>query len=208
MNIKLHLGCGRNYKEGWINIDAPNDEIWDKRIKADKYSRIEDLEYEPASVSEILLEAVFEHFPRHKAIFLLRKFYEWLENNGTIMVLVPDFWEIVKKLKKSKSPQEQQFWWRHLFGPQDTIKYGTHYDGFDINKLKYIFRTVGFTEFKYFKDGRWPSLRFIAKKTKPFLDTQLARENIIKYLSLYESPTENGLIFSSWIAELWPSKLP
>ena len=94
------------------------------------------MDYPDSSVDEILMNAVFEHFPRHIAIVQLRKFYKWLKpDGGKLTILVPDFWGIVEMLKKSKSPKEQQFWFRHLYGPQDTIQFGTHYDVFDVEKL-------------------------------------------------------------------------
>ena len=77
--MKLHLGCGHNYMKGWVNVDGPKDELCYDDLKADIYYRIEDLDYPDNSVDEILMNAVFEHFPRHIAIMQLRKFYKWLK---------------------------------------------------------------------------------------------------------------------------------
>jgi predicted SAM-dependent methyltransferase len=163
--MKLHLGCGHNYMAGWVNIDAPKEELCYDDLKADVHARIGDLEYPDNTVDEILLTAVFEHFPRHVAIMQLRKFYKWLKPDGwKLIILVPDFWGTVKMLKKSKSPKEQQFWFRHLYGPQDTIQFGTHYDAFDVDKLKWMFSIVGFNKYRYEKIKRWPSIRFIGIK--------------------------------------------
>ncbi|MBE7546025.1 MAG: methyltransferase domain-containing protein [Planctomycetia bacterium] len=197
--MKLHLGCGHNYIEGWVNIEGPRDELCYNDIKADIHARIEDLDYPDNSVDEILMNAVFEHFPRHIAIMQLRKFYNWLKEGGKITIVVPDFFATVNKLKKSKSPEEQQFWWRHIFGPQDTITFGTHYDGFDEKKLKYIFSIVGFAKFICIKEGKWPNLRFTAIKKKPFLSENDACQNIINYMALYEAREEAGVAFAEWM---------
>jgi predicted SAM-dependent methyltransferase len=199
MSLKLHLGCGHKYLDGWVNVDAPKDELCYNDLKADVHARIEELSYPDCSVSEILMTAVFEHFPRHVAIMQLRKFYNWLEENGKITVVVPDFFATVDKLKKSKSPEEQQFWWRHIFGPQDTISFGTHYDGFDEKKIKHMFSIVGFSEFICIKEGNWPSLRFTAVKKNPFLSEDDARQNVVNYMALYEARDEPGVVFGAWM---------
>lgn len=199
MGLKLHLGCGHKYLDGWVNVDGPKEDLCYDDLKADVHARIEDLSYPNESVSQILIEAVFEHFPRHMAVLQLRKFYNWLEDGGTIEIVVPDFFATVEKLKQSSTPEEQQFWWRHIFGPQDTIEFGTHYDGFDEEKLEYIFSVVGFRRFACRKEGGWPNLRFTAKKTKPFLPEAEARHNMVRYMALYEAKDEPGMAFGAWM---------
>lgn len=200
--MKLHLGCGHNYLDGWINVDGPQEDLCYKDIHADIYSRIEDLEYPDNSIDEILMNAVFEHFPRHIAIIQLRKFYKWLKPEGVLTILVPDFWGTVKMLKKSNNPIEQQFWFRHLYGPQDTIQFGTHYDTFDIDKLKYIFSIVGFNKFDYERIKRWPSIRFSGIKCNDIKSDDDARQSIIYYLANYENKYETGIAFNAWITAI------
>lgn len=198
--MKLHLGCGHNYLEGWVNVDGPKDELCYDDLKADLYARIEDLDYPENSVGEILLNAVFEHFPRHVAIMQLRKFYKWLKpDDGKLTIVVPDFWGTVKMLKKSKSPKEQQFWFRHLYGPQDTIQFGTHYDAFDVEKLKWMFSIVGFNEYRYEIIKRWPSIRFTGIKNNSVKSDADVEGDIIDYLANYEAKDESGRLFGAWM---------
>jgi len=197
--MKLHLGCGHNYMEGWINIDGPKDELCYDDLKADIHARIEDLEYPDNSVDEILMEAVFEHFPRHVAIMQLRKFYKWLKPGGKVALLVPDFWGTVKMLKISKSLKEQQFWYRHLYGPQDTIQFGTHYDTFDVPKLKWMFSIVGFNEYNYDIIKRIPGIRFTGIKDNQIKSDVNAECDIIDYIANYEARGEDGRIFAAWM---------
>lgn len=197
--MKLHLGCGHNYMEGWVNVDGPKDELCYDDVKADIHARIEDLDHPDNSVDEILLNAVFEHFPRHVAIMQLRKFYKWLEPGGKLIILVPDFWGTVKMLKKSKSAKEQQFWFRHLYGPQDTVQFGTHYDAFDVEKLKWMFSIVGFDEYQYELIKRWPSIRFTGIKDTLIKSDEAAERDIIDYMANYEAKDESSLAFSAWM---------
>jgi predicted SAM-dependent methyltransferase len=197
--MKLHLGCGHRYMEGWVNVDGPRNELCYDDLKADIHARIEELDYPDNSVNEILLEATFEHFPRHIAIIQLRKFYKWLKPNGSITILVPDFWETVKMIKRSKSPQERQFWFRHLFGPQDTVQFGTHYDAFDVEKLKWMFSVVGFNKNHYDYIKRWPGIMFTGIKNNPVKSDEEAESDIIEYMAYYEAKDETGMAFSAWM---------
>lgn len=200
--MKLHLGCGHRYLEGWVNVDGLREDLCYDDLKADFYVNIEDLDYPDNSADEILMEAVFEHFPRHIAIMQLRKFYKWLKPGGEITIIVPDFWGTVRMLKKSKSPQERQFWFRHLFGPQDTLRFGTHYDAFDVEKLQWMFSVVGFTKFNNELIGGWPGIRFMGTKEGAVKSDIDAERDIIKYMAYCETKIETGRAFSAWMAEM------
>ena len=117
-----------------------------------------------------------------------------------VSVLPIEFYVIGKMLKKSKTPQEMQFWFRHLFGPQDTIKFGTHYDAFDVEKLKWMFSVVGFTKYTHEVTGRWPNIQFTAIKEDHCLKSDEAAErDIIRYMANYETQDEIGRAFSAWM---------
>lgn len=193
--MKLHLGCGQYYIDGWVNVDASPEGA----VKADIHGNIEDLEYPDGSIDEIKMIAVFEHFPRHAAIMQLRKMYKWLADGGTVEVLVPDFFRTVDKMKESASPGERQFWFRHLYGPQDTIQYGTHYDGFSVEKLNLMFSIAGFNECKYELIDQFPSIRFIGIKGGTVKSDEEAEDDIVHYMACYEARVEPGNLFKAWM---------
>jgi len=198
----LNLGCGAKPLKGYINIDAPKMRGSDPRIKADVYSRIEDLCFDPGSIDGIKMEAVFEHFPRHKALFLLRRFYKWLKVGGWVKVIVPDLLTTVDLIRKTKDETLRLFYFRCIFGPQDVINYGTHYDGFDIAKLERTFRCAGFNEFQAKQGGRWPSIYFTGIKKEPVLvDDVQAESNIIDLLQCYARGNKTEFLVSSWLEQ-------
>ena len=196
--MKLNLGCGAKPLPGYINIDAPLTGGTDPAIRADIYSRIEDLKYGDTSIEEIKMEAVFEHFPRHKALFLLRRFYKWLKKDGRISIIVPDLIKTIKRIERLPI-EKQLFYFRHIFGPQDVIKYGVHYDGFTVEKLIYIFKAIGFNEFKIKQGGRWPSIYFTAIKREPFMKDLEAKNNILKILKAYAIGEKSKFLIDTWI---------
>src|SRR4051812_3390274 len=82
--MKLHLGCGPNIKEGYVNIDAFVDDP--RVVKAD----ITRLPYPDESADEILSEHVFEHVGFADEGPLFRECYRVLRPGGELIVETPD----------------------------------------------------------------------------------------------------------------------
>jgi SAM-dependent methyltransferase len=81
--MKLHLGCGFDRKEGWVNVDCQ------ARVKPDL---VVDLgvfpwPWESDSIDEIYSSHVFEHL--HDALGTMRECYRVLKPGGTLEVVVP-----------------------------------------------------------------------------------------------------------------------
>jgi predicted SAM-dependent methyltransferase len=83
--VKLHLGCGPNRKNGWVNVD-----LFDPRADLQLDLR-EPWPFPDNSVSYIYSEHVFEHFEVHVEVpHLLREALRVLEPGGVFDVAVPD----------------------------------------------------------------------------------------------------------------------
>lgn len=92
--VMLHLGCGRNYFNGWINIDNNSyndikklDLHWDLRKK---------LPFMDDSVDFIYNEHFFEHFSIEESLSLLNELKRILKPKGVIRISMPDLDDIVK----------------------------------------------------------------------------------------------------------------
>src|SRR6185369_2221030 len=97
--MKLHLGCGQRYLDGYINIDFPSSShsIQETSV-ADLHADILSLHYPEKSVEEIRSHHVFEHFPRPIACALLAGWYLWLKEGGLLRIEVPDFRRTAQRL--------------------------------------------------------------------------------------------------------------
>ena len=99
---KLHLGCGKRYMPGWINIDLMlQDNIVDVLPKGEwacyDISKINSI-YEKNSIDEIYICHCLEHLERqvgdhryeniHK---FLQKCYQILKPGGILRISIPDF---------------------------------------------------------------------------------------------------------------------
>lgn len=81
--MKLNIGCGKRYKEGYVNIDKqkPADLILDlEKAK---------LPFKDNEVDEIYASHILEHI--HNLIPLMNEFYRILKKNGRIIIKVPQF---------------------------------------------------------------------------------------------------------------------
>ena len=82
--MKLHLGCGRNYKEGYINCDISNELKIDRIVDLEK-----PLPFEDDSISEIIIEHCIEHI--NNLYQLLEEFQRICKDDAIINIKVPYF---------------------------------------------------------------------------------------------------------------------
>lgn len=195
---KLHLGCGGVYLPGYINIDyPPSEHTVQQNTKVDQYSDLTKLRYESASVSEIRLHHVFEHFDRSTAIKLLITWYGWLEDGGILTIETPDFQRSVRSYlfggvkKRAKTL-------RHIFGSHEAT-WAVHFDGWYKTKYKLFLQKLGYRNLR-FEFVSWNGLHNItvfAQKLRPFMrfDDQLLTAKELLQLSLTDdSPTEQRML--------------
>ena len=88
--MKLNLGCGKRYIDGWVNVDFYDDS---------KCDIIHDLEefpwpWEDDSVSEIRIIHTLEHLGADWKVYIkiLQEMYRVCEDDAEIMVAVPSPW--------------------------------------------------------------------------------------------------------------------
>lgn len=226
--IKLHLGCGEKYLEGYINIDFPPSEHSVLSPKADVYKDIRDLEYLPESVDEIRSHHLFEHFSRAEAIELLLKWRRWLKPNGILRIETPDFYRCCRWFIFSSFEERIQLI-RHIFGSQEA-KWAYHLDGWGKQKFKFFLRKLGFSQIK-FKNSpgflktfipyifrrlkflrkilgdnlykkisylRLPNIEVFARKTKIEIDENRIKEELLK-MSLVGYELEKGKLLNNWL---------
>lgn len=82
---KLNLGCGKEYKEGYFNVDQ------DKNIKADVHFNLNKYPYPfpEKSIKTVLAYNVMEHLNEPQQF--LEECYRILEPNGKMYIQVPLF---------------------------------------------------------------------------------------------------------------------
>lgn len=196
--LRLHLGCGEKYFDGYINIDYPESEhTVQTKLTADLFADITTLSFPEQSVDEIRLHHVFEHFDRVIALAMLCKWHAWLKIGGNLCIETPDF-KASLRLRQSLrySYKKKQGVLRHIFGSHEA-QWAVHRDGWYRDKFQHVLSRLGFADL-HFEFNKWRMTRNIivkAKKQKNFdfaILKQATRE-LLRESMIDESETEEKL---------------
>lgn len=153
--MKLHLGCGEGYLEGYLNVDFPPEiHSVQQRSPADMYADILQLKYPPGSIDEIRLHHVFEHFTRPVACALLVAWHFWLKKGGVLHLEVPDFTRTAAIILNPLTPASAKtIAMRHLFGSHEA-PWAVHCEGYTMGTLKTLLESYGF-KFSEVRHNSW-----------------------------------------------------
>ncbi len=226
--LRLHLGCGEKYLQGYINIDFPPFEHAVMHVRADLYKDIRELVYPQDSVDEIRSHHVLEHFSRQEALRLLVLWRRWLKPSGLLRIETPDFESSAREYLAA--PLARRFaLGRHIFGSQEAA-WGFHRDFWDPPKFQYVLTRLGYGEiairrfgnslarrfpsipllntlgrflpasfYEAYGGNTFPSIEVQAHKTPAALDeTEAAREILSKYLT----GNEGEALLRIWLEEI------
>ena len=121
--MKLNLGCGTDYREGYCNIDHREnihcDQLWDLQ---------DPLPFPAASIEQILAYDILEHFPPNVGNALLTQWINLLQPGGTLICRVPDLRRLAEMYLHGEMSTPFYAW--HLYGGQDYPS-NAHHHGFD-----------------------------------------------------------------------------
>lgn len=143
--LRLHLGCGENHFDGYINIDYPSSEHpVQTKVAADLFADLTHLDFPDSSVDEIRLHHVFEHFGRPKALAILTHWHRWLKIGGKLHIETPDLMGCARRLVSDLPYKTKQATLRHMFGSHEAF-WAYHLDGWYKEKFEHILSKFGFS---------------------------------------------------------------
>lgn len=91
--VKLHLASGKDYREGYINVDL----YQSNTDRVDLIADIRKLPFDDNSVDEILALHVIEHFDFFEGQHVLNEWYRVLKPGGLLILETPDFLETCRE---------------------------------------------------------------------------------------------------------------
>lgn len=128
--IKINVGCGRDIKKDYINID--NRELDNVDVVADVMS----LPFESSSIDEIFASHLIEHFTERQLLDIVNYWYSLLKEGGKLILIAPNIEVMVRDYANGKISWENL---RRIFlGGQDYIG-DFHFNAFSVEYLKNFF---------------------------------------------------------------------
>lgn len=141
--VRLHLGCGPERRDGWVNVDANAD------VNPDVVSRAEHLpDFADASVDAIEACHLFEHFTQTEALGALREWARVLKPGGKLCLELPNLDACISMLGKHTDPHGHDLGMVGLFGYPPAIDaeglFQCHKWAWSPGSLEQALREVGF----------------------------------------------------------------
>jgi predicted SAM-dependent methyltransferase len=197
--MKLHLGCGEKYLDGYLNIDFPSDNhtVQSKSV-ADRHCDVISLSFPSGSIDEVRLHHLFEHFSRAQAMALLCRWTDWLEVGGKIHIETPD-WDasILTYISPFTSPDQKEQILRHLFGSHEA-SWAVHWDAWHKGRFKKVLEALGYVDLVFTKNqwGVTKNIEVVATRGESQFTASQYREKVRQILggSLIKPPIKNGVI--------------
>ncbi len=183
--MKLHLGCGGTYLDGYINIDFPTSEKTIMRVRADVYQDVSTLDYPENSIEEIRSHHLFEHFDRVDALKTLLKWRRWLKPGGKLIIETPDFFWCFFLFPFSPFKFKMALG-RHIFGTQED-KWANHLDFWYKGKFNKVLSQLGFVNLKFSHPvyrNFLPNIKVVAEKNSESIDESVVLEKLLSWYVL------------------------
>lgn len=191
--MKLNLGCGRDIRQGYVNIDLHPGLGVDEVADLSKFPWF----WNDESVDEILMLDFLEHFPYNQTDKILSEAWRILKMGGELTIQVPDATHLLRAINFSPPFKCNRCGWdfpvgdlranffvcgscgqswvdiakaaqARLFGGQD-YEGNWHFTTFSGLLLREILRSNGFDKMEYLeKEHQWANWNFkvSVKKTK------------------------------------------
>jgi len=197
--LRLHLGCGEQHFDGYVNVDyPPSEHTCQTVIGADVFADITKLRFPANTVDEYRLHHVFEHFKRSEALALIIIWHEALKVGGRVQIETPDIDGCAKQLASNIPFAMKQAVLRHTFGSQEA-SWAIHFDGWSEEKYRHVFGALGFTV--QTSSTKWPhpphlaNVQCCATKTRAMTRHELlatADQLLLEYI-VADVPSERGM---------------
>ena len=157
---KLHVGCGRNRMQGWINADiAPRADLIVMLQKR--------LPFRSGALERIYSEHVLEHVPYASAVYFLREAYRTLRPGGVIRIAMPDLDDLIDGYQKDWRRFDWVNWPAHRFIKTRAeminiaFRWWGHQHLYNREELERALREAGFEHCSFRQPGEsdFPELR-------------------------------------------------
>lgn len=149
--VKLNIGCGTDYKEGWINIDNNSDKNIERLDL--NWNLQYPLPFPEESVDFIFNEHFMEHLTVEEGINANRDFLRVLKKGGVLRIATPDLESVVDNylhVPLSEDTVIRDFHFTHVKTPAEWINMSFSFWGhkwlYDWEEIVRRLNEAGFTK--------------------------------------------------------------
>jgi ubiquinone/menaquinone biosynthesis C-methylase UbiE len=136
--MRLNLGAGDYYREGWLNLDLRDD------CGADMVQDVTKLPFDDGEVDEILALDLLEHFPAFRTLDILTEWRRVLVPGGLLTLKVPNLKLLAQWLLDHVAPRLviRNVFGGHRWGPDGS--WDAHHTGFTPETITEDLEQAGF----------------------------------------------------------------
>jgi len=181
-SLKLNVGCGTDYKDGWINIDNNSDDNiekldlnWDLR---------KPLPFHDNSVDFIFNEHFFEHLTTDEAEKTIKDLMRVLKPGGVMRIAMPDLAVVVdtyRNLPLNKDPVIQAYGLDFIRTRAEWMNMSFRWWGhkwlYDWEELQRRLEEAGYKKVKRCKLNKssYPELRNLETRSESYLIAEVEK---------------------------------
>lgn len=164
--VMLNVGCGTDYKEGWVNIDNNSDNNIKKLDK--NWDLRNPLPYKDNSVDFVFNEHLIEHLTLEEGQTVIKDLMRVLKPGGVLRIATPNLAEVVDQytsLPINKDPTIKRFKLDYIKTPAERINIAFREWGhkylYDAEEITRRVKEAGFSKIKLCKlrESKYPELQ-------------------------------------------------
>lgn len=137
-DLKLHLGCGGQHLEGYVNIDISPTSGADIVVSAER------IPLPDGCASEIFTSHMIEHIPRESLSATITEWHRLLSPGGKLTVRCPNFELYMREWLDGDYEWRWGWGLRPIFGWEGRGKGMWHLNGFTVDRLDRLMTEHGF----------------------------------------------------------------
>lgn len=180
--IKLNIGCGTDYKDGWVNIDNNSDNNIDKLDL--NWDLRKPLPFKDGTVDFIFNEHFIEHLTVEEGQDVIKNLMRLLKVGGVLRIATPDLEVTIDKylnLPVSKDPAITKFGLGFIKTRAERINVGFRWWGhkwiYDYEELERRLREAGCENIKRcgLRKSKHPELRNLETRNESTLIVEVTK---------------------------------
>lgn len=163
--MKLHLACGKNVLESWVNLDL---EPLHKNVI--KHDLTQPFPFPQDTADVIYSEHFIEHIPKDMAYVFIKECFDKLKPGAMIRLSTPNLERIVRQYTYGKTDAWANVGWlpeSKCDLVNEGLKLWGHHYVYDWHELEKMLRTTGFVNIKREKWGESNCAAFVKIECRP-----------------------------------------